>query len=211
LIRTGNVGPRTFDRSFAIAQRAGRLERLPEFARRGATSRPQRIPNEMDVRAELEASAKLACGWLAPRKNGYPPRLAEMDDAPPRSACAATRCDDAADDRDRRSRNASAAGLSFAGVAGAQTCRTPAFVVTSGLAAASIRRRHRVLDRGPATVAVLAGGHDRIYPPEHTDLLHDLIVAGRLRSRKCHPATWRVPMIFQGATGWCQAPRSASS
>jgi hypothetical protein len=58
---------------------------------------------------------------------------------------------------------------------------------------------HRAsLDGG--TLAVLAGGHDRIYPPEHEDLQASLLASG-LRSPRCRLAMCRAPAIFHGATG----------
>ena len=84
LIRSDNIGPRTFRsllRHCGSARAA--LERLPELARRGGASKSQRIPSEADARAELEASAKLGVRLVAPGENGYPPRLVELDDAPP--------------------------------------------------------------------------------------------------------------------------------
>ena len=77
LIRSDNVGPRTFRsllRHFGSARAA--LERLPDLARRGGAARPQRICSEDDARAELAASAKLGVSLIAPGEAGYPPRLA---------------------------------------------------------------------------------------------------------------------------------------
>jgi DNA processing protein len=51
------------------------------------------------------------------------------------------------------------------------------FVIASGLARGIDQAAHRASIEG-GTVAVLAGGHDRIYPPEHTDLLSDLLDHG---------------------------------
>ena len=51
------------------------------------------------------------------------------------------------------------------------------FVIASGLARGIDQAAHRTsIDGG--TVAVLAGGHDRIYPPEHEDLLAAILVSG---------------------------------
>jgi DNA processing protein len=178
LIRSDNVGPRTFRslvRHFGNAKAA--LERLPEFARHGGAARPQRIPSEADARAEIEASAKLGVKLVAPEEAGYPPRLSELDDAPPllgvrgvidvlmRPMIAIV-----------GSRNASGAGLKFAQVL-ARDLADAGFVVTSGLARGIDQAAHRASIEG-GTVAVLAGGHDRIYPPEHTDLLHALLASG---------------------------------
>ena len=178
LIRADNVGPRTFRsllRHFGSAREA--LERLPEFARRGGATRPQRIPSEADASAELETSAELGVRLIAPDEDGYPPRLVELDDAPPLLGVRGN-----IDTMMRPmiaivgSRNASAAGLKFAQVL-ARDLSSAGFVVASGLARGIDQAAHRASIEG-GTVAVLAGGHDRIYPPEHTDLLHDLLASG---------------------------------
>lgn len=67
------------------------------------------------------------------------------------------------------SRNASAAGLKFASAL-ARELGEAGFVVISGLARGIDQAAHRA-SIASGTVAVLAGGHDRIYPPEHEDLL----------------------------------------
>jgi DNA processing protein len=67
------------------------------------------------------------------------------------------------------SRNASAAGLKFAGQL-ARDLGNAGFVIISGLARGIDGSAHRA-SVGSGTVAVLAGGHDCIYPPEHEDLL----------------------------------------
>ena len=142
LIRSDNVGPRTFRsllRHFGSARAA--LERLPDLARRGGASRPQRICSEADARAELEASTKLGVRLIAPGEDGYPPRLSELDDAPPLLGVRGIR------DVLMRpiiaivgSRNASAAGLKFAQML-ARDLADAGFVITSGLDAASTRPR----------------------------------------------------------------------
>jgi DNA processing protein len=178
LIRSDNVGPRTFRslvNHFGSAQVA--LVRLPDLARRGGAARTGRICSEDDARAELAASKRLGVDLVAPDEAGYPPRLATLDDAPPllgvrgaievlmRPMIAIV-----------GSRNASGAGLKFAGQL-AHDLSEAGFVIASGLARGVDQAAHRLsLDGG--TVAVLAGGHDRIYPPEHVDLLAALLGAG---------------------------------
>jgi DNA processing protein len=74
------------------------------------------------------------------------------------------------------SRNASGAGLKFAGSL-ARDLGDAGFVIVSGLARGIDQAAHRAaLDGG--TVAVLAGGHDRIYPPEHEELLALMLESG---------------------------------
>src|SRR5947208_1396872 len=164
LIRSDNVGPRTF-RSlvdhFGTARPA--LERLPDLARRGGASRSARICNADEAKAELTASRKLGVCWLAPGENGYPARLAMLDDAPP---LLAVRGDAESLMRPMiaivGSRNASGAGLKFAGAI-ARDLADAGFVIASGLARGIDQAAHRASLAG-GTVAVLAGGHDRIYP-----------------------------------------------
>src|SRR6185369_15016649 len=84
LIRSDNVGPRTFR---ALLHHCGdarsALQRLPELARRGGATGPRRICAEDEARAELAACHAIGVRLTAPEETGYPPRLAEIDDAPP--------------------------------------------------------------------------------------------------------------------------------
>jgi DNA processing protein len=74
------------------------------------------------------------------------------------------------------SRNASGAGLKFAGML-ARDLGEAGFVVISGLARGIDGAAHRATVAS-GTVAVLAGGHDRIYPAEHEELLAALLEHG---------------------------------
>jgi DNA processing protein len=74
------------------------------------------------------------------------------------------------------SRNASAAGVKFAEQL-ARDLGTAGFVVVSGLARGIDAAAHRATI-ATGTVAVLAGGHDGIYPPEHASLVEALIANG---------------------------------
>ena len=178
LIRSDNVGPRTFRsliNHFGSARTA--LARLPDLARRGGAARPGRICSEDNARGELAASKRLGVSLIAPGEAGYPPRLATLDDAPPllgvrgalevlmRPVIAVV-----------GSRNASGAGLKFAGTL-SRDLGEAGFVVASGLARGIDQAAHRA-SVATGTVAVLAGGHDRIYPPEHEDLLAAITASG---------------------------------
>jgi DNA processing protein len=178
LIRSDNVGPRTFRsliNHFGSARTA--LDRLPDLARRGGATRAGRICSEEDARAEIDASRDIGVSLVAPTEPFYPPRLALIDDAPPllgvrgalevlaRPMIAIV-----------GSRNASGAGLKFTERL-ARDLGEAGFVIASGLARGIDQAAHRAsIDSG--TMAVLAGGHDRIYPAEHEDLLQTMLQSG---------------------------------
>jgi len=178
LIRSDNIGPRTYRsliHHFGNASTA--LEHLPDLARRGGAARPGRICSEEQARTELAASKKIGVSLVATEEAGYPPRLATIDDAPPLLGVRGT-----LESLMRPmiaivgSRNASGAGLKFAGSL-AHDLGEAGFVVISGLARGIDQAAHRA-SLGTGTVAVLAGGHDKIYPPEHEDLLASLLEQG---------------------------------
>lgn len=178
LIRSDNVGPRTFR---ALLQHCGdarsALTRLPELARRGGATRTGGICTEDEARAELAACQAMGVRLIAPEEAGYPPRLTEIDDAPPllgvRGSVETTMRPMIAI---VGSRNASGAGLKFAQTL-AHDLSEAGFVIISGLARGIDQAAHRASLSG-GTIAVLAGGHDRIYPPEHEDLLFALLKTG---------------------------------
>jgi DNA processing protein len=84
------------------------------------------------------------------------------------------------------SRNASAAGVKFAERI-ARDLGDAGFAIVSGLARGIDAAAHRAsLTTG--TIAVLAGGHARIYPPEHIELLKTIAVQGAAISEM--PFAW---------------------
>jgi DNA processing protein len=178
LIRSAHVGPRTF-RSLINHCGSARaaLERLPDLAHRGGAARPGRITSAAEAEAEMAAAARYGVRFVAPGEAGYPPRLAMLEDAPP---LLAIRGCNAMFMRPMvalvGSRNASGAGLKFCERL-ARDLGAAGFVIVSGLARGIDQAAHRAsLPTG--TIAVLAGGHDRIYPPEHEELLHALLESG---------------------------------
>jgi len=178
LIRSDNVGPRTFRslvNHFGSARAA--LERLPDLAKRGGASKPGRIFTQADAEREIAQGARMGVQLLAPGEYGYPPRLALIDDAPPLLGVRGVlNVQTQPTIGIVGSRNASGAGLKFAQTI-ARDLGNAGFAIASGLARGIDQAAHRVtLQSG--TVAVLAGGHDRIYPPEHDDLLLDIIEQG---------------------------------
>jgi DNA processing protein len=177
LVRSQNVGPRTFR---ALLNHCGgaraALEALPGLARRGGGSAPQICSRESAER-EIEACRKFGVALVALGEANYPRRLQMIDDAPPLIAI-----------RGHPdvlsmpliaivgSRNASAAGVKITERFTRGLCAA-GFAIASGLARGIDAAAHRA-SLATGTVAVLAGGQDRIYPPEHADLLEAILPAG---------------------------------
>lgn len=173
LARTPGLGPVGIARLIAHYETpSAALEALPGRVRRAGRSVPA-IPAADRVLREIEASDRAGVRLICLSDPDYPPALAAIADAPPviavkgrielldRLACGMV-----------GARNASAAGLRLArelahGLGSADVC------VVSGLARGIDGACHAgALETG--TVAVLAGGLDHIYPPEH-DRLHAAI------------------------------------
>jgi DNA processing protein len=178
LIRSGNVGPRTFRALINHCGSAGAaLKALPDLARRGGAGQPGRLCPPEDAERELAAAARMGVAFLALGEDEYPAQLATIDDAPPllavRGQAAALKAPMIAM---VGSRNASAAGIKFAEQL-ARDLGAAGFVVVSGLARGIDAAAHRA-SVATGTVAVLAGGHDSIYPPEHAPLVEALIASG---------------------------------
>lgn len=177
LIRAENVGPRTFRaliNEFGTAARA--LVRVSELARRGGRGELP-IPSREEAEAEFKAAKRAGIRFVAIGEEEYPPLLREIDDAPPllavrgqpgvltRPAVAVV-----------GSRNASAAGNRFAAIL-ARDLGEAGFVIVSGLARGIDTAGHRA-SLATGTVAVLAGGQDKIYPPEHGELVEEIVLDG---------------------------------
>jgi DNA processing protein len=178
LIRADNVGPITF-RSLInrYGGAAAALKALPDLAKRGGSAGNSRIPSREDAERELRAARTLGIRLVALGEASYPYRLQMIDDAPP---LVAIRGNAAVFERPPvaivGSRNASAAGIKFAEQI-ARDLGAAGFVTVSGLARGIDAGAHRAsLNTG--TVAVLAGGHDRIYPAEHAPLLEAILPQG---------------------------------
>jgi len=182
LLRSENVGPRTFR---ALVERYGgartALDVLPELARRGGAQRPIRLAAPGEIEQELAAARKLGVRFLALSEPDYPPLLREIDSAPPllafRGRAEALQQPAAAI---VGSRNASAAGLTFAERL-ARGLGRAGYVVVSGLARGIDQRAHAAtLESG--AVGVLAGGHAKPYPVEALPLIERMVEFGAVVS-----------------------------
>ncbi|MGA4552664.1 DNA-processing protein DprA [Methylorubrum aminovorans] len=176
LIRTDGIGPRTFRgliNRFGSASAA--LDALPDLTKR--TAKRAVPPSKAEAEREMAAAARLGIRFIAMGEAAYPKALHATDTAPP---LIAVRGDLAALLRASvaivGSRNASTAGLAFTERL-ARGFGEAGLVVVSGLARGIDARAHRAtLSTG--TVAVLAGGQDRIYPENHAGLVEEIVGAG---------------------------------
>ncbi len=188
LIRSPNVGPRTFRmlvNHFGGARAA--LQALPSLARRGGASGAVEICSRADAERELAATKKLGVTLVALDESNYPPRLQMIDDAPPLVAVRGNaRALSLPMVAIVGSRNASGAGLKFTQRI-AHELGEAGLAIVSGLARGIDAAAHRAsLESG--TIAVLAGGQDRVYPAEHADLLDAILPAGAALSEM--PLGW---------------------
>jgi len=180
LIRSDNVGPRTFR---ALVNHCGSvraaLTTLPDLARRGGAARPIRVCPADDAERELAAARARGVSLIAEVEPDYPMRLRMIDDAPPllavRGALAVLARPMIAL---VGARNASAAGLRVAQRL-AHELGQAGLVVVSGLARGIDAAAHQA-SLASGTVAVLAGGHNHIYPPENVTLAEAVAAQGAL-------------------------------
>ncbi len=170
LIRSENVGPVTFRELVArFGTATAALEALPELARKGGRRNGLLIPSRAEAERELAAIAKAGARLIALAEADYPPLLAEVEAPPP---LISMKGDPALLGRPTvaivGARNASAAGVRFARDL-ARDLGGRGITVVSGLARGIDGAAHEgSLPTG--TAAVLAGGIDVVYPPEHKAL-----------------------------------------
>ncbi|WP_422366340.1 DNA-processing protein DprA [Pelagibius sp.] len=182
LIRSENVGPVVFRQ---LLQRFGTpgaaLAELPALAGRGGARRRIRLCTNEQAEAEMTAARKAGVRLLALCEPDYPALLRSIDDAPP---VVAVLGDPAVLSLPAvgivGARNASANGRRFAETLARELSET-GFAVVSGMARGIDTAAHKG-SLAHASVAVLAGGADIIYPPENADLHNNLQQAGAIIS-----------------------------
>jgi len=186
LIRTPHIGAVTFWQLIAhFGSAAAAIEALPQFAKHGSRVSPKSVPSIAAVEAEMERATAAGMTLVATGEAGYPPLLTEIEAPPP---LLYIKGDPRIWERPAfgivGSRNASGAGLKFTTEISAELSRLGLLVV-SGLARGIDGAAHRgAVPYG--TCAVLPGGLDRIYPPEHASLAADIVQNGLLVA-ECPP------------------------
>ena len=177
LIRSESVGPRTFR---ALVNKYGgaaaAVAALPELARRGGR-RGLKVTTRAEAERELAAAARMGVRFVALGEPDYPKALQAIDTAPP---LITLRAEASVFEKPAvaivGSRTASGAGLTFAERLARQLGEA-GYVVVSGLARGIDTRAHRAA-LATGTIAVLAGGQDRVYPAENEPLLEAIVDQG---------------------------------
>lgn len=178
LARTENVGPVAFEqliRRYGSPERA--LGAVGELSRRGGRLKPLTPPSPAEAEREIAAGEALGARLIASCEPDFPTQLAALDAPPPllwarghaallqRPAVAIV-----------GARIASAAGQRFARAL-ASDLSAEGYVIVSGMARGVDGAAHQGALEG-GTIAVLGGGVDDIYPPEHAGLYEQLVAQG---------------------------------
>lgn len=176
LIRTPNVGPVTFRQ---LLNRTGSAEaaiaELPRLASKVGVG--ARVPGIAEAEDELAAVDKLGGRMVASGEHDYPPLLRHISGAPPLIAMiGGDRLETGRTVAIVGARNASAAGQRMTTVL-ASELGDRGYVVVSGLARGIDAAAHKASLR-TGTIAVLAGGLDRIYPEENIPLANAIVESG---------------------------------
>jgi DNA processing protein len=174
LIRSENIGPRTFFRLLGhFGTVAAALDGAPALSARGGRKKTIRLAARGAAAAEIEAMERMGTRPVAWCEPDYPAYLAAIPDPPPVIIVAG-----AIDVLHRRSvaivgaRNASAAGRRFARGLAADLGEA-GFSVVSGLARGIDTAAHEG-SLATGTVAVMAGGLDSVYPSENAALFDEI-------------------------------------
>jgi len=170
LIRSENIGPKTFYSLLCLHKNAEKaLEALPAMSKKGGRDKPLKICSKSDAIKEIEFAAKKGAKIITYKDACYPRILSQISDSPPVLTVYGN-----ADILNNNmvaivgARNASANGCRFAEHI-ATELGLSGIVSASGLARGIDTAAHKgSLDTG--TIAVVAGGIDKIYPPENKDL-----------------------------------------
>lgn len=181
LIRSENVGPRTFYsliRKFGTAQNA--LDALPEIAAKGG-KKAVRVCSLDQAKKEFAATSKAKIKILLHSDTAYPELLKQTYDAPPLlffkgSVELAARKQIGVVGTRNASANACAIARKLCTELGEE-----GMLVTSGLARGIDAAAHKAA-LATGTIAVVANGLDSIYPPENAKLFDQIAEQGLILS-----------------------------
>ncbi len=184
LIRTETIGPVTFARLIERYRAPARaLDALPGLASKAGRRAALKPPSRAEAAAELERASETGARLIILGEPDYPALLTEIPAAPPaiyvrghaglfdRPAVALIGARNSSS-LGRRLTRLLAEGLGAAGV-----------VVVSGLARGIDGAAHEAALKS-GTIAVVAGGTDVVYPPEHAGLMNEIAAQGAIVSEQ---------------------------
>jgi DNA processing protein len=178
LIRSENIGTKTFHNLVDIYGNPTKaLDAIPELAKKGGRAKNINICSKESAIKELEQIEKYGAKLVCEFDHNYPALLKHIDDAPPALTIKGNlSCLQKKSVAIVGSRNSSLNGNRFAGLIASELANG-GYVITSGLARGIDGSAH-IASLKSGTIAVVAGGIDVIYPPEHTKLYHDITENG---------------------------------
>ena len=189
LSQTPTIGPITFHKliaKFGDAETA--LRELPAYSRKTGRVVPLRLAPREDAEAELRKAVLIGASIIASCEADYPNALKQIADPPPlitmrghktlfqRNAVAIV-----------GARNASAIGKKIARSLASELGGAD-YVIVSGLARGIDGAAHEA-SLASGTIAVVAGGVDVVYPPEHDALVEQMSAVGAIISERRIGAT----------------------
>lgn len=184
LLRTKSIGPITFKRLIAQhGSAAAALDALPEISRKAGRKTPLTSADRQAAEQELENTYSFGAQLIASCETNYPKKLRAIPDPPPVIfLCGSPHLTDSRTIAIVGARNASGAGRKMAHTL-ASDLGNEGIVIASGLARGIDGTAHEAaLSTG--TIAVVAGGVDVIYPPEHGELTKEIMSRGALISER---------------------------
>ena len=178
LIRSENIGTKTFWHLMSIYQTAEEaLKHTEELSIRGGRNKPIKIFSKNQAEEEIDNCVAKGIKILSYLDSNFPKLLKNIDDCPPLLFCLGNT---SLLNRNKvavvGSRNPSANGLRFAYKISKNLAEHNQ-VVVSGFARGIDSAAHKASLEN-ATIAVLAGGIDHIYPPENEELYGQIAEKG---------------------------------
>ena len=178
LIRSENVGVKTFWHLISLYKDAtNALDHIAELSLRGGREKAIKVYPKSQAEDEIAACEAKKVKILSYLDPHFPSLLKSIDDCPPILFCLGnTALLNGKTLAVVGSRNASANGLRFAYKI-SKNLADSGQVVVSGFARGIDNAAHKASVE-KATIAVLAGGVDHIYPPEEEELYYEIIEKG---------------------------------
>ena len=170
LIRSENVGPKTFFHLIKLFGSAGKaLENICEFSVKGGKSKPITVFSRSAAEKEIDALKKVGAYLLTYKDFNYSSLLIQIHDFPPVLSYKGniTLLNSEKTIAIVGARNSSINSRSFASKI-AKELVDEGCITVSGLARGVDTAVHEA--SGSSTIAVIAGGIDHIYPPENKEL-----------------------------------------